>query len=98
MRRACSGRDAEAKGRSEGINDINEGAQVTDGFEKMRTHLTCVEGLAEVDVNVGDLVVVLEKSWAASWAAVAEVDPGKMPVQIVTGSATGFLASPSSSS
>jgi hypothetical protein len=51
------GGDAEAEGRSEGTNDVNEWVQVTDGFEKLRTGLARVEGLAEVDVDVGDLVV-----------------------------------------
>ena len=54
------GRDAEAEGRSEGTNKVDEWVQVTDGFEKFRTDLARVEGLAEVDVNIGDLVV-LEK-------------------------------------
>ena len=54
------GRDAEAEGRSEGTNDVNEWVQVTDGFEKLRTDLARVEGLAEVDVDISDLVV-LEK-------------------------------------
>lgn len=55
------GRDVEAEGRSDGTNDVDEGVQVTDRFEKLRTDLTRVQGLAEVNVNVGDLVVVLEK-------------------------------------
>jgi len=61
VRRAWPGRDAEAEGRPEGTNDVDEGVQVTDGFEKLRADLTRVEGLAEVDVDIGDLVVVLEK-------------------------------------
>ena len=47
------GRDAEAEGRSEGINDV----QVIDRLEKLRTGLARVEGLAVVDVDVSDLVV-----------------------------------------
>jgi len=58
--RPSLGRDAEAEGGSEGTNDVDEWVQVTDGFEKLRTDLARVEGLAEVDVDVGDLVV-LEK-------------------------------------
>jgi hypothetical protein len=54
------GRDVEAKGRSEGTNDIDEWVQVTDGFEKLGTDLARVEGLVEVNVDVGDLVI-LEK-------------------------------------
>jgi hypothetical protein len=54
------GRDAKAEGRCEGTNDVDEWVQVTGGFEKLRTDLVRVEGLAEVDVDVGDLVV-LEK-------------------------------------
>jgi hypothetical protein len=54
------GRDAEAEGRSEGTNDVDEWVQVTDGSEKLRTDLARVEGLAELDVDIGDLVV-LEK-------------------------------------
>ena len=54
------GRDAEAEGRSEGANDVDEWLQVTDGFEKLRTDLARVEGLAEVNVDIGNLVV-LEK-------------------------------------
>ena len=47
------GRGAEAEGRSEGTNDV----QVIDRLEKLRTSFAHVEGLAVVDVNVGDLVV-----------------------------------------
>jgi hypothetical protein len=54
------GRDGEAEGRGEGTNDVDEWVQVTNGFAKPRTDLARVEGLAEVDVDVGDLVV-LEK-------------------------------------
>jgi hypothetical protein len=54
------GRDAEAEGRSEGTNDVDEWVQVTDGSEKLRTDLARVEGFTELDVNIGDLVV-LEK-------------------------------------
>jgi hypothetical protein len=54
------GRDTEAEGRSEGTNGVDEWVQVTDWFEKLRTDLARVEGLTEVDVDVGDLVV-LEK-------------------------------------
>jgi hypothetical protein len=50
------GRDAEAEGRSEGTNDVDEWVQVIDGFEKLRTDVTRVDGLAEVHVDVGDLV------------------------------------------
>ena len=49
------GRDAEAEGGSEGTNDVDEWVQVTDGFEKLRTGLARVKGLAEVDVDIGDL-------------------------------------------
>jgi len=52
--------DAEAEGRSEGTNDVDEWVQVIDGFEKPRTDLTRVDELAEVHVDVGDLVL-LEK-------------------------------------
>jgi len=38
-------RDAEAEGRSEGANDVDEWVQVTDGFEKLRTDFARVEGL-----------------------------------------------------
>jgi hypothetical protein len=54
------GRDAEAEGRSEGTNNLDEWVQVTDGFVKLRTDFARVEGFAEVNINVGDLVV-LEK-------------------------------------
>ena len=54
------GRDGEAEGGSEGTNNINKWVQVTDGFEKLRTSLVCVVGLTEVNINIGDLVV-LEK-------------------------------------
>jgi hypothetical protein len=54
------GRNAEAEGRSEGTDDVDEWVQVIDGFEKLRTDRARVEGLAEVDIDVGDLVV-LEK-------------------------------------
>jgi hypothetical protein len=54
------GRDAEAEGRSEGTNNLEEWVQVTNGFVKLRTDLARVEGFAEVDVDIGDLVV-LEK-------------------------------------
>ena len=54
------GGDAEAEGRSKGTNDVNKWVQVIDGFEKLRTDVTRVGGLAEVDVDVGDLVL-LEK-------------------------------------
>jgi hypothetical protein len=53
-------RDVEAEGRSEGTNDVEEWVQFIDGFEKPRTDLARVEGLAEVDVDVSNLVV-LEK-------------------------------------
>ena len=54
------GRDAEAESRSERTNDVDEWVQVTDGFEELRTDRARVEGFAEVDVDVGD-IVVLEK-------------------------------------
>ena len=38
-------------------NDVDEWVQVFDGSEKPRTGLARVEGFAEVDVDVGDLVV-----------------------------------------
>jgi len=41
-------------------NNVDKWVQVTDGSEKLRTNLARVEGLAELDVNIGDLVV-LEK-------------------------------------
>ena len=47
-----------AESRSEGANDVDEWVQVIDRFEKLRTDLTRVEGLAEADVDVGDLIVV----------------------------------------
>lgn len=54
------GGDAEAKGRSEGTNDVDEWVQVIDGFEKPRTDVTRVDGLVEAHVDVGDLIL-LEK-------------------------------------
>jgi hypothetical protein len=51
------GRDAEAEGRSEGTNDVDEWVQVIDRFEKLRADLARVVGPAEVDVDVGDIVV-----------------------------------------
>ena len=39
-------------------NDVDKLVQVTDGFEKPWTDLVRVEGLAEVDVGVGYLVVL----------------------------------------
>jgi hypothetical protein len=67
---------------------------------KPRTDLAHVGGLAEVDVYVGDLVV-LEKSEDVLSRAVGSRSGGSVgetPIQIVTGPTTGFLASPSSSS
>ena len=55
------GRDSEAEGRSDGTDDIDKWVQATDGSEKPRTDLARVEGLAEFDVDISDLVV-LEKS------------------------------------
>ena len=54
------GGDAEAEGRSKGTNEVDEWVQIPDGFEKLRTDVTRVGGLAEVHVDVGDLVL-LEK-------------------------------------
>jgi hypothetical protein len=54
------GGDAEAEGRSEGTNDVDKWVQFIDGFEKPRTDITRVDGLAEVHLDVGDLVL-LEK-------------------------------------
>ena len=51
------GRDGEAKGRSEGTNDVNEWVQVIDGLEKLGTGLACVKGFAVVNVDIGDLIV-----------------------------------------
>ena len=53
--------DAEAEGRSEGTNDVDKWVQVMDGSEKLRTDLAHVDGFAELNVDIGDLVV-LEKS------------------------------------
>ena len=58
------GGDEEAEGRSEGTNDIDEWVQVIDGFEKPfekpKTDGTRVDGLAEIHIDVGYLVL-LEK-------------------------------------
>ena len=51
------GGDGEAECGSEGTNDVDEWVQVTDGSEKPRTDLARVCGFAEVDVDVGDLIV-----------------------------------------
>jgi hypothetical protein len=50
----------EAERRSEGTNDVDERIHIFDGVEKPRTDFGCVGGLAEMDVNVGD-AVLLEK-------------------------------------
>lgn len=54
------GRDAEAEDRSEGTNNLDEWVPVRDRVVKSRTDLARVKGLTEVDVDIGDLVV-LEK-------------------------------------
>ena len=53
------GRDV-AEGRREGTDELLEWVQVTDGIGKLRTDLAHIEGLAKVEVNVGDLIF-LEK-------------------------------------
>jgi hypothetical protein len=52
------GRDAEAEGRSEGTNNVGKWVQVTNGSEKLRTDLARVERLTELNVDIGDMVVL----------------------------------------
>ena len=54
------GGDAEAKGRSEGANNINKWVQVTNRLKKLRTSVAHIVGLMEVDIDICDLIV-LEK-------------------------------------
>ena len=54
------GRNWEAEGRGEGTNDVEEQIQIAGGSVKLRADFTRIEGFAELDVDVGDLVV-LEK-------------------------------------
>lgn len=54
------GRNVQTEGGSEGTNDISEWVYLNDGFEKLRTGLACVIGLAKIDVYIVNLVV-LEK-------------------------------------
>ena len=47
----------EAECRSEGTDDVDERIRIFDGLEKPRTDFGSVDGLAEVDVDVGDTVL-----------------------------------------
>ena len=96
------GRDAEAEGRSERTNNLDEWVQVTDGFGKLRTRPRAyrrTRGSRSRRRWSDGPWEGLGTSCAAGvlWAAMAEVDSGKTPIQIVTGPTIAFLALPSSS-
>ena len=54
---SSGGGDAQTEGRSKGANHVYEWVQVSNRSKKLRASFARVVGLAEVNVDVGDLVV-----------------------------------------